>query len=80
MRMTKTVNYRIREVIATAAIPTFEARVGAELHHSKRNGCARIGVSVTARADEWIDEIGQAIGRFRLTRKKKDSKGKKDYR
>ena len=43
---------RIGIMIAGAGVPAFRARVGADLHESKRNRCARVSVPMPAGADQ----------------------------
>ena len=57
MGVAKSINPRVGIMVAATTIPTFEASVRAELNESERGGCTWIGVSMSAGADERIDEI-----------------------
>src|SRR6516165_234013 len=48
-------------VISGAVVPTTGPRIRTELHHPERYGRARIGVSMTASADKYVDELSQAL-------------------
>ena len=74
MRVGKTVQGRVRVVVAAAAVPPFQAGVRAQLHHAKRALCAGVGVAVAARTDEQVglgrshrctDLKSGATGRYR---------------
>ena len=53
--MAKTINAVVGVVVASAAVPAFQPRVGTQLNHAKRGGGTRIGVTVAACANEGID-------------------------
>ncbi len=55
MRVTETVDDRVRIVVTGAPVPTRETRVRTELDHTERHDRARERVAVTGGADEWID-------------------------
>src|SRR5687767_9832214 len=55
MRVTESINDRVRIVIARTAVPAGETRVRAELDHAVRDDRARERVTVSRRADERID-------------------------
>ena len=61
MRMAEPHDRRVGAVIARTRIPALDIGVGAELHHPERQRRTRIGVAMTAGADEQI-------GRRRLER------------
>ena len=48
-------------MIARATIPTSQTRVGTELHHSEGQRGARVGVTMSARADKRIDITSQIL-------------------
>ena len=55
MRVAKSVQRGIREVVAAAAVPAFFARIGPYLDHSKRSGRSRMGMPMSARANKGVD-------------------------
>ena len=66
MRVSEAKDGGIRIMVARTGVPSFGARIGAELHHAKRDGCTRIGVAMAICADhgerfdsgeiaEWFD-------------------------
>jgi hypothetical protein len=69
-------------MITAAAVPAFQSRVWAQLHHPKRHRGAGIGVAVTARADKGVYIINEFFGRIVFLckaekRKKNIEKGEK---
>ena len=54
MRVAETVDDRIGVVVTGTAVPAGESRVRAELDHAERARGARIRVTMTAGAHEWI--------------------------
>src|SRR5215469_15661059 len=48
-------------MISGAVVPTAGPRVRTKLHHPEWYGRARIGVSMAARADKYVDELSQTL-------------------
>src|SRR5882724_5421299 len=57
MSVAKTIDDRVRVMIAGAAVPAGQARVGAELDHAEGHCCSGKRMSVSCCADERIDEL-----------------------
>ena len=63
VRMRKSVDYRIRIMVTRTAIPTaVNAGIGRQLHHAKRNCCARKGMAVSASSDKGIHILAIGLG------------------
>ena len=59
--MAESIHNRIGKMIAGAAVPAIEARVGTELYHAEREGRTGISVTVRAGSDKRIDELGEVV-------------------
>ena len=63
VRVAEAENRRIGIMISRTAVPRFQPRVGAELHHAEGNRGAGIGVSVLGRADHGPNALAAASAR-----------------
>ena len=61
MRMAEAENFRIRIVVTGTTVPTFRRRVRTELHHAKRRGGTRIGMTVPPGSHKHIYIITRLV-------------------
>jgi hypothetical protein len=59
MGVTKAIDHIVGYVVPGTAIPTRQPRIRAQLHHTKRESGARIGMTMPTGADKRIDKLGQ---------------------